>query len=229
MSQDRNAPLPPPLPPLLKAIRACRACAGTLPHEPRPVVQAGVGARVLVIGQAPGSKVHASGRAWDDDSGNRLRDWTGLSLDVFYDPHRVAHMPSGFCYPGKGSGGDLPPRPECAPLWHSPLRAALPQVRLTLLVGQYAQKRYLPRGFAPNMTEAVRRWREVPEGLFPLPHPAWRSRLWMARNPWFENEALPGLRARIGQALADGPGPLPLDKGAAPPCAPQPAFANRHS
>lgn len=188
---------------LLRAIRACRVCAGKLPHDPRPVVQAGTGARVLVIGQAPGSKVHASGIAWDDDSGDRLRDWTGLSPATFYDPHRVAHMPSGFCYPGKGNGGDLPPRPECAPLWHPPLRAALPDVRLTLLVGQYAQKRYLPRGFAPNMTEAIRRWQVAPKGMLPLPHPAWRSRLWMAKNPWFAAEVLPELRARVRDALSD--------------------------
>lgn len=193
--------VPELLPALLRTIRACRVCDGRLPHEPRPVVQAGAGARILVIGQAPGSKVHASGRAWDDDSGDRLRAWTGLDPVTFYDPEQVAHMPSGFCYPGKGQGGDLPPRPECAPLWHARLRAALPQVRLTLLVGQYAQKLYLPRGFAPNLTEAVRNWRTAPEGLFPLPHPAWRSRLWMARNPWFEAEALPDLRARIRGAL----------------------------
>jgi uracil-DNA glycosylase len=164
-------------------------------------VQAGQGARVLVIGQAPGSKVHASGKAWDDDSGDRLREWTGLSAEEFYDPERVAHMPSGFCYPGKGSGGDLPPRPECARHWHGPLRGALPNVRLTLLVGQYAQKRYLPRGFARNLTETVRQWREAPEGLLPLPHPAWRSRLWMAKHPWFEAEVLPDLRERVRAAL----------------------------
>lgn len=186
---------------LLDEIRACRACTDVLPHEPRPVVQAGVGARVLIIGQAPGSRVHASGMAWDDDSGDRLRDWTGLSREEFYDPDRVAHMPSGFCYPGRGSGGDLPPRPECAPLWHEKLRTHLPQVRLTLLVGQYAQKRYLPKGFAANLTEAVRKWRDAPSGMFPLPHPAWRSRLWMAKHPWFEAEALPDLRDRVRTAL----------------------------
>lgn len=186
---------------LLEDIRSCRVCAAALPHEPRPVVQAGETARVLVIGQAPGSKVHASGRAWDDDSGDRLRDWSGLTREEFYDPARVAHMPSGFCYPGKGNGGDLPPRPECAPLWHEVLRAHMPQVRLTLLVGQYAQKLYLPRGFAANLTEAVHRWRDAPAGLFPLPHPAWRSRLWMAKHPWFEAEVLPALRERARKAI----------------------------
>ena len=193
--------MPPAFEELLGEIRACRLCAKALPHSPRPVVQAGESARVLIIGQAPGSKVHASGLAWDDDSGDRLRAWTGLSPEAFYDPARVAHMPSGFCYPGKGSGGDLPPRPECAPRWHGQLRAALPEVRLTLLVGQYAHKRYLPRSFAPNLTEAVRRWREAPEEVFPLPHPAWRSRLWMARHPWFEAEVLPDLRTRVAAAL----------------------------
>lgn len=204
-----TGPLPPaealPLEDLLTAIRACRVCAGSLPHAPRPVVQAGAGARILVIGQAPGSKVHASGKPWDDDSGERLRDWTGLSPELFYDPDRVAHMPSGFCYPGKGTGkckgGDLPPRPECAPLWHARLRAALPAVRLTLLVGHYAQKRYLPRGFAATMTTAVARWREAPPGMLPLPHPAWRSRLWMADHAWFETDVLPDLRARVSAAL----------------------------
>lgn len=193
--------MPPALDALLGEIRACRLCAQALPLGPRPVVQAAATARILIIGQAPGSKVHASGLAWDDDSGDRLRAWTGLTTEAFYDPARVAHMPSGFCYPGKGNGGDLPPRPECAPRWHARLRAALPEVRLTLLVGQYAQKRYLPRGFAPNLTEAVRRWREAPAGLFPLPHPAWRSRLFIARHPWFEAEVLPHLRERVAAAL----------------------------
>jgi uracil-DNA glycosylase len=188
---------------LLQDIRACRLCADALPHGVRPIVQAGQGARLLIIGQAPGSKVHASGMPWDDDSGDRLRDWTGLDRETFYDPARVAQMPSGFCYPGKASGGDKPPRPECAPRWHAPLLAQLPGVRLTLLVGLHAQKRYLPRGFAPSLTEAVRRFAEAPGGLFPLPHPAWRSRLWMARNPWFEVDLLPVLRQRISAVLSD--------------------------
>lgn len=190
---------------LLDEIRACRVCADALPHGPRPIVQAGRQARILIIGQAPGSKVHASGMPWDDDSGDRLRDWTGLDRDTFYDPAKVAQMPSGFCYPGKGMGGDLPPRRECAPLWHDRLRAELPDIRLTLLAGQYAQARYLPRTLRPSMTEAVRRHAEAPAGLFPLPHPAWRSRLWMARNPWFEAEVLPVLRRRVVQALGQKP------------------------
>ncbi|MBT0668373.1 uracil-DNA glycosylase family protein [Novosphingobium profundi] len=187
---------------LLARVAACRVCAGALAHPPRPVVQIGRRARILVIGQAPGTRVHASGRAWDDDSGDRLRGWTGLADATFYNAERVAHMPSGFCYPGKGTGGDLPPRRECAPLWHAPLRAHMPEVRLTLLVGLHAQKRYLPRGFAGSLTQAVARWRDAPQGVLPLPHPSWRSRLWMARHPWFEAELLPNLRARVEQALA---------------------------
>jgi uracil-DNA glycosylase len=182
---------------LLTQIRACRSCEKALGFEPRPFVAASPSARLLIIGQAPGSKVHASGIGWNDDSGDRLRDWLQVDKAAFYDTARVAQMPTGFCYPGKGNGGDLPPRPECAPMWHDRLLARMPEVSLTLLVGIHAQKRYLPRGFAPNMTEAVRRWRDAPAGLFPLPHPAWRSRMWMARNPWFEAEVLPDLRARV--------------------------------
>jgi uracil-DNA glycosylase len=188
---------------LLGEIRACRLCEHDLGFEPRPFVAASSTARLLIIGQAPGSKVHASGIGWDDDSGDRLRGWLGLDKAAFYDTALVAQMPSGFCYPGKASGGDKPPRPECAPRWHAPLLAQLPGRRLTLLVGLHAQKRYLPRAFAPNLTEAVRLWREAPPGLFPLPHPAWRSRLWMARNPWFEAEVLPDLRTRVREVLSD--------------------------
>jgi len=187
---------------LLGDVRRCRICADALGHEPRPIVQAGTAARVLIIGQAPGSKVHASGFPWDDDSGDRLRGWLAMDRTAFYDPERVALVPMGLCYPGKGSGGDLPPRRECAPHWHAPLLAAMPGIRLTLLVGQYAQAAYLPRASRPSMTEAVRRHAQAPAGLFPLPHPAWRSRLWMARHPWFEAEVLPELRRQVAAALA---------------------------
>ena len=186
---------------LLADVRVCRACAGLLPHAPRPVLQASPSARVLIIGQAPGSKVHASGVPWDDDSGDRLRDWTGLPREVFYDPAKVAIVPMGFCYPGKGRSGDLPPRKECAPLWHERLLAGMPGVRLTLLVGQYAHKAYLPRELRGSLTEAVRRYAEAPDGVMPLPHPAWRSRLWMQRNPWFEAQVLPVLRRKVQEAL----------------------------
>lgn len=186
---------------LLADIRACRVCEGALGFTPRPIVQAGAGARVLIVGQAPGSKVHASGMPWDDDSGDRLRGWLGLTREAFYDPDKVALVPMGFCYPGKGNGGDLPPRRECTPLWHRPLLAHMVNLKLTLLVGQYAQAAYLPRGFARSMTEAVRRHAELPAGLFPLPHPAWRSRLWMAKHAWFETEVLPELQQRVRDAI----------------------------
>jgi len=189
---------------LLLSVRACRHCAD-LPHGPRPIVQAGSGARLVIIGQAPGSKVHASGVPWDDDSGDRLRGWLGLARETFYDPDKVALVPMGLCYPGKGNGGDLPPRPECAPLWHGPLLARMPDVRLVLLVGQYAQAAYWPRHLRPSMTEAVRNHDLGPANLFPLPHPAWRSRLWMAKHPWFEAEVLPVLRAKVAAEL-ESPG-----------------------
>jgi uracil-DNA glycosylase len=187
---------------LLERVRACRVCEAALGFTPRPIVQAGAGARVLIVGQAPGSRVHASGVPWDDDSGDRLRGWLGLDRETFYDPDKVALVPMGLCYPGKGNGGDLPPRRECAPLWHASLLAAMPAIRLTLLVGQYAQAAYLRRELRPNLTEAVRRHAEMPNGLFPLPHPAWRSRLWMAKHPWFEAEVLPALRRKVTEAIA---------------------------
>jgi uracil-DNA glycosylase len=186
---------------LLAEIRACRHCAASLPQGPRPIVQAGRGARILIIGQAPGSKVHSTGVPWDDDSGDRLRQWTGLPREVFYDSDRVALMPMGLCYPGKGNGGDLPPRPECAPLWHAPLLAQMPELKLTLLVGRYAQARYWPADLRPSVTEAVRNYAKGPEAALPLPHPAWRSRLWMAKNPWFEADVLPVLREKVAAAL----------------------------
>lgn len=196
----------PDLDALLGEIRACRACEKHLPHGVRPIVQAGMGARIAIVGQAPGSRVHASGVPWDDDSGERLRGWLGLEREAFYDPDRIALVPMGLCYPGKGTGsfrgGDLPPRPECAPLWHEALWAAMPGLRLTLLVGQYAQKAYLPATLRPSMTEAVRHFAQMPEGLFPLPHPAWRSRLWMGKHPWFEADVLPVLRRSVQAALA---------------------------
>jgi uracil-DNA glycosylase len=183
---------------LLAQIRTCRHC--DLPHGTRPIVQAGRTARILIIGQAPGSLVHSSGIPWDDASGDRLREWTGLKKSVFYDPDLVAQMPTGFCYPGKGPSADLPPRPECAPLWHDRLRAELPDIRLTLLVGHHAQARYLPAKPKRSMTDAVRAFRDAPDGLFPLPHPSWRSTIWMRKNPWFESDVLPVLRTRVDGA-----------------------------
>jgi uracil-DNA glycosylase len=189
------------LPQLLAEIAACRACEAALGFAPRPVVQAGTGARLLIVGQAPGSKVHASGVPWDDDSGDRLRGWLGLDRAAFYDAERVALMPMGFCYPGKAKGGDLPPRKECAPLWHAQLRAEMPNLKLTLAIGQYAQKALLPPALRASLTEAVRRHAAMPPGLLSLPHPAWRSRLWIAKHPWFEAELLPILRRRVAEAI----------------------------
>jgi uracil-DNA glycosylase len=186
---------------LLGQVRACRACARTLPHPPRPVVQLSAEARLVIVGQAPGSRVHASGIAWDDDSGARLRAWLGLDSETFYDPAQVAMMPMGFCYPGKGDSADLPPRPECAPLWHDRVLRHLPKRRLMLLVGMHAQRRYLETRRAQSMTEAVRQFRTHLPRYFPLPHPSWRSTLWMRRNPWFAEDVLPALRAAVRDAM----------------------------
>lgn len=167
------------------------------------MLQAGARARIVLIGQAPGSKVHASGVPWADDSGQRLRSWLGVDDATFYDGDRFALLPMGFCYPGKGRSGDLPPRPECAPLWHPPLLAALPAERLVLLVGLHAQKHYLGRRRASTLTQTVRAWRDyLDDGWFPLPHPAWRVVRWIRTNPWFEAEVLPALRARVAASIA---------------------------
>jgi len=186
---------------LLAEIRACTVCSDHLAAGPRPVVQFSAASRIVIIGQAPGSKVHASGVPWNDDSGDRLRAWTGLSKDQFYDPTKVALVPMGFCYPGKGKGGDLPPRPECAPLWHARIMALLPANRLTLLVGTYAQQAYLKQPKGVTLTETVRAFETHGPNFFPLPHPAWRSTLWMQHNPWFERDVLPTLREKVPALL----------------------------
>ncbi|QPC99669.1 uracil-DNA glycosylase family protein [Qipengyuania soli] len=180
-----------------REIAACTLCAEHLPHGVRPVTSFSPTARLLVIGQAPGSKVHESGIPWDDASGDRLRDWTGLSKEQMYDPAKVALVPMGFCYPGKASGGDKPPRPECAPRWHDLILDILPQDRLTLLVGTYAQARYLPEARKLSMTDRIREFRQFLPCFLPLPHPAWRSTIWMRRNPWFEAEVIPELRQAV--------------------------------
>ncbi|WP_029920247.1 uracil-DNA glycosylase family protein [Nevskia soli] len=185
---------------LLAEVRACRICAEQLPVEPRPVLQALPSARILIAAQAPGRKVHASGVPFDDASGERLRAWTGLSPEVFYDPARVALVPMGFCYPGTGPGGDFPPRPECAPKWRARLLAQLGSIELTLVIGSYAQAWHLA-GRHPSLTGAVAAWRGYLPALVPLPHPSPRNNLWLKRNPWFETDLLPVLRARVAQAL----------------------------
>jgi uracil-DNA glycosylase len=182
-------------------IARCTLCAPHLTAGPRPIVQFSATARLLIIGQAPGTRVHESGIPWNDASGERLREWTGLEPDIFYDPAQVALMPMGFCYPGTGTSGDLPPRPECAPLWHDRVLALLPQDRLTLLVGRYAQDHYLDHAKRQSLTENVRDFRVHGPRLIPLPHPSWRSTGWMKRNPWFEEEVLPYLQAAVKAAL----------------------------
>jgi uracil-DNA glycosylase len=178
---------------LQAAIAACTLCAA----DPRPIVQFSTTARLVIIGQAPGRKVHESGIPWDDASGDRLREWTGLDPSDFYDASKVALVPMGFCYPGTGASGDLPPRPECAPLWHDKVMDILPADRLTLLVGSYAHGRYLPGTKKQSLTERVRGFASFGPTFFPLPHPSWRSTGWMARNPWFESEVLPELRRAV--------------------------------
>lgn len=180
--------------------RACTLCAAHLPLGPRPVFRVSAAARLLIIGQAPGTKVHASGIPWNDASGDRLRAWLGMDRATFYDAARIAIVPVGLCYPGRlANGGDAPPRPECAPLWHPRLLPLLGEVRLTLLVGRYAQARMLGRG---GMTGFVRDFARHLPRYFPLPHPSWRTTAWERRNPWFAAEALPALRAAVAAALA---------------------------
>ncbi len=191
---------------LLEAVRACRACAAYLPHGPRPIVQAGAKARLLVIGQAPGARVHASGIPWDDLSGERLRDWMGIGKPTFYDPQQVAIIPMGYCYPGKGPSGDLPPRKECADLWLDRLLASLPNIELTLLIGQYAQRHFLGKRAAGGVGKTVSAHAQFAPRMIPLPHPSPRNIAWFLRNPWFEAELLPNLRHQVRRVLSRGDG-----------------------
>lgn len=191
---------------LLQKIRKCDICAEHLPLGPRPIVRASETTRLLIIGQAPGTRVHESGVPWDDPSGERLRDWLQIDAGTFYDESIVGLMPTGFCYPGTApKGGDLPPRPECAPKWHAPLLHKMPNIELTLLVGSYAQKQHLIyKGLKPmkTLSETVKSWAEYAPDLLPLPHPSWRTLSWAKKNPWFEEEVLPMLRKRIQKLLA---------------------------
>ena len=179
---------------LLTAVRACRACEAYLPLGPRPVLRAAATARILIVGQAPGARVHKTGIPWDDPSGERLRAWMGVGKEDFYDESRIAIIPMGYCYPGRGRGGDLPPRGECAKLWLEKLLARLPLIELTLLIGRYAQRHYLGSRCKQTLTETVRAWREYQPKYLPLPHPSGRNTARMRRNPWFEVEVLPTLR-----------------------------------
>jgi uracil-DNA glycosylase len=185
---------------LLARVRACTHCADLLPLGPRPVLQLDPQARILIAAQAPGRRVHATGLPFNDPSGDRLRAWLGVDRVTFYDARKLALVPMGFCYPGTGKAGDLPPRPECAALWRAPLLATLKQLELTLVVGQYALAYHLPD--APRtLTETVRQWRQYWPAVLPLPHPSPRNNLWLRRNPWFEAEVVPVLRARVAEIL----------------------------
>lgn len=188
--------------PLLAEIRACTACAAHLPLGPRPVLQISSSARILIAAQAPGRKVHETGIPFNDASGERLRAWLGLSREIFYDPELVAILPMAFCFPGTGRSGDLPPRPECAPLWRAKLLAQLKHVRLTLVIGRYAQAYHLPDASRLPLADVVRNRQAAWPRTVALPHPSPRNNLWLRRNPWFESELLPALRPLVQQALA---------------------------
>lgn len=186
---------------LLKEIRECSVCSDYLPLGPRPVVSASRESKILIIGQAPGTKVHHSGIPWDDASGRRLREWMGITPEVFYDTSKIAIVPMGFCYPGRGKSGDLPPRPECAPLWHKLLLDVMPNLELTLLIGQYAQAYYLKDKIKTTLTETVRASKEYLPKYFPLPHPSPRNNIWLKKNAWFEEDLIPQLSRLVHQLI----------------------------
>ena len=198
-------PSPQPLGSLLAEVRACTLCAAHLPLGPRPVLQLHPSARILIAGQAPGRKVHESGVPFDDASGDRLRAWLGVSRDTFYDARQIAILPMGFCFPGTGKSGDLPPRPECALAWRAQLLSHLKHLELTVVIGQYALEHHLPgTGGAAggSVTQTVQGWRNHGPQTMPLPHPSPRNNIWLKRNPWFEVDLLPALRARVAGVLA---------------------------
>lgn len=211
----QTAPTPPPLAQLLEAVRACRICVEApegrpLPHPPRPVLRASPTARLCISGQAPGTRVHASGVPFDDPSGDRLRSWMGLGRDAFYDTERIAIVPMGFCFPGlDAKGSDLPPRRECRPVWHDRVYAALPRLDLVLAIGAYAQRYHLGPEARGGVTATVERWRQIAKTrsgptrtyVMPLPHPSWRNSGWLKRNPWFEAELVPELRDRVAATI----------------------------
>lgn len=191
----------PSLERVAREARACRLCAAALPQAPRPIFRVGRSARLLIVGQAPGRRVHDTGIPWNDPSGDTLRAWLALERSAFYDTKQIAILPTGLCYPGTVDGGDLPPRPECAPLWHPRFLEALPGVRLTLLVGQYAQAHHLGAARKPTLTATVHAYRAYLPEYFPLPHPSWRNKGWVRRNAWFELEVIPALRRLVHKLL----------------------------
>jgi uracil-DNA glycosylase len=187
--------------PLLEEIRACTHCAEVLPLGPRPIVRASAKAKVVLIGQAPGTRVHASGIPWDDASGARLCDWLGVTREILLDSELFAIVPMGFCYPGKAAAGDSPPRAECAPMWHPRLLPLLKKAVTTILIGAYAHERYLAKRRKDSLTETVRAFKEYAPEYIPLPHPSPRNAIWRAKNPWFEKNCVPQVRALVAQSL----------------------------
>jgi uracil-DNA glycosylase len=185
---------------LLKEVKACKICELDLKDGVRPVLQVNPNATILIAGQAPGSKVHATGIPFDDPSGDRLREWMGVDKETFYNPERVAILPMAFCYPGKGKSGDLPPRPICAETWRQTLLETMPNIQLILVIGQYAQAWHLDK-LEKNLTETVRNWKSYGKGLMPLPHPSPRNNIWLKKNDWFETEVVPSLQLRVREAL----------------------------
>ena len=187
---------------VVRDAEACRLCAKELPHAPRPVLRVRVTARLLIVGQAPGTRVHASGMPFDDRSGDRLRDWLGIDRTIFYTHPAIAILPMGLCFPGQDArGGDLPPMKICAPTWHPVIRPLMPALELTLLIGQYAQAHYLKRQRKTSLTATVRAWRDYAPDFLPLPHPSWRNTGWLKQNSWFAREVLPALRDRVARML----------------------------
>lgn len=187
---------------LLKEVRVCEICVASLPHGALPVVQVDARARILIAGQAPGRKVHESGVPFDDASGDRLREWLGIDRPTFYDATRIAILPMGFCYPGTGNSGDLPPRPECVPAWRDKLLARMPAIELTLVIGQYAQAWHMPESRGMSLTDVVKGWRKHWPAVLPLPHPSPRNNIWLKKNEWFVGEVLPVLRSRVAKLLS---------------------------
>lgn len=186
---------------LLRHIKDCTLCEAYLPLGPNPVVTASKTSKIVIIGQAPGIKVHRSGVPWDDASGAQLRQWLGVSTETFYDTANFAIIPMGFCYPGKGKSGDLPPRPECAPQWHAALLEQMPHIKLVLLIGSYAQKYYLKKEAKRTLTETVANYNAYLPQYLPLPHPSPRNRFWFSKNPWFKTEVLPTLKDKVADLL----------------------------
>lgn len=187
---------------IVSDVKKCTLCERELPLGARPVLQVSETAKILIAAQAPGIRVHQSGRPFTDPSGDRLRQWMGIDKDIFYDAGKVAILPMGFCYPGTGKSGDLPPRPECARTWRAQILEALPNIELVLVIGIYAQKWHLGGNRKQNLTETVKNWRDFWPDLLPLPHPSPRNNNWLKTNPWFEEEVIPHLQERVARLIS---------------------------